>query len=164
MPCKIYLLVDLDVNLALLSMAANQRWEFEEILYWDRLPPKVRREWRQSRLVDIDTYLKSNNFYKIFISYIIISEFKRLTIEEARLTFIRHEILYSSWKVRFRLQNSMQLCISELCAWSSDLSVGIMFYFFAARNRYFDGSFYTWSSKKKPWSVGQIQLKFWLFT
>ena len=34
---RIYLLIELDVNLALLSTAANQRREFMEIIHCDRL-------------------------------------------------------------------------------------------------------------------------------
>ena len=38
---KLYLLIDLDANLVPLSVAANQRRAFTEILHCDWLPPKV---------------------------------------------------------------------------------------------------------------------------
>ena len=40
----IYLLLDLDLNLALLSVAANQRQEFMKILHCDWLPLTVRQD------------------------------------------------------------------------------------------------------------------------
>ena len=45
---KSYQLVDLDVHLALLSVAANQRRECMEILYCNWLWRKVRLNWRRS--------------------------------------------------------------------------------------------------------------------
>ena len=49
----LYLLMDLDVNLVPLSVAANQRREFMKILHCDWLPPKVGQEWRRGRFQDI---------------------------------------------------------------------------------------------------------------
>ena len=40
----IYLIIDLDVNLALLSAATNQGREFMEILICDLLPPNERQD------------------------------------------------------------------------------------------------------------------------
>ena len=39
-----YLLLDLEINLALLSAAANQRQEFMKILHYDWLPSTVRQD------------------------------------------------------------------------------------------------------------------------
>ena len=41
---KPYLLIDLDVNLALLSATANNQREVMEIHHYDSLPPKVRQD------------------------------------------------------------------------------------------------------------------------
>ena len=48
----VYLLTDLDVNLVRLSVEANQRRGFTEILHCDWLPPKVGQDGCRGRLVD----------------------------------------------------------------------------------------------------------------
>ena len=44
-----YLIIDLDVNFVRLSVAANQRPEFLEILNSDWLSPKMGQDWRRGR-------------------------------------------------------------------------------------------------------------------
>ena len=48
-----YLLIDLEVNRVPLSLAANHRRGFMEILLCDWLTPRVGQDWRRGRLVDI---------------------------------------------------------------------------------------------------------------
>ena len=48
-----YLLIDLDVNLVLFLVAANQRRVFMEIFHCDWLQPRVGQDRRVRRLVDI---------------------------------------------------------------------------------------------------------------
>ena len=67
-----YLLIDLDVNLFPLSVAANQRPGFSEILHCDWLPPKVGQDWLRGRLVDIDRRNLVNGTNKLYKSFLII--------------------------------------------------------------------------------------------
>ena len=55
-----YLLIELGVNLALLSPAANQRRELMEIQWL--AAAKSRQDWRRDRLVDIDLAPSANEF------------------------------------------------------------------------------------------------------
>ena len=64
----IYLLIDLDVNLVPLSVAANQRRGFTEVLHCDWLPPKVGQDLRRGRLVDISKiqFFKFSSFLMFY--------------------------------------------------------------------------------------------------
>ena len=48
-----YLLIDLDVNLVPLSLEANQRRVFMEILLCDWLTPRLGKDWRRGRKADM---------------------------------------------------------------------------------------------------------------
>ena len=57
----LYLIIDLDVNLVPLSVAANQRGGFMRRFHCDWLLPKVGQDWRRGQLVDIIVFIVSIN-------------------------------------------------------------------------------------------------------
>ena len=80
-----YLVIDLDVNLALLQALANQRREFIKILHYDWLTLKVRQDLHRGRLV----YTVVWYIYKVLKRWLLLIKTRiriKLLSNERRIT------------------------------------------------------------------------------
>ena len=86
-----YLLIDLDVNLALLLVAANHNGEFPSIIFAVWLP-KVRQDWRWCWLVALDSlHLSEFGTNKIKKNFTNVAQKKSFLIVTSCFEFGRSE-------------------------------------------------------------------------